>query len=211
MTQDFGNKRDEDASKCEDDDYDEEDDDNGLGEEPEGLINETYLQERQRERESACAHTLISQRCQHEATSAIQVYASHRSGNGDSEEEVRANHAVGESDNGYACQVSGFDLMVYIRDGLLTTAFNHNSIPDLYNMCVQCWERWEPARRKTGVSLALRWSDPTHPSFPYCNSPQSSGDSHCVPMLCGSGGLEERTWLTHKSSSWDWDIKDREM
>lgn len=39
--------------------------------------------------------------------------------------------------------------------------------------------------------------------------PQNSGDSHCVPVLFGFGGLEGRIWLTHKSGSWDGDIKGR--
>lgn len=53
-------------------------------------------------------------------------------------------------------------------------------------------ERWEPARRKTGVSLALWWSDPPPPptlslSFLHSNYPKILGTPTASPCSVGSG------------------------
>lgn len=81
------------------------------------------------------------------------------------------------------------------------------SRPDLFNMCVPCWERWEPARRKTGVSPALWWSDPTSP-LPF-STPTSPKHWELLlrPHVLWARGWEGRTRLTHKSDSWQGDIK----
>lgn len=58
-------------------------------------------------------------------------------------------------------------------------------------MCVPCWEQWEPAGRKTGVSPALWWSDPTNPPpFSTLNSPPKLWELPLRPHVLRVRSLE---------------------
>lgn len=48
---------------------------------------------------------------------------------------------------------------------------------------------------------------PNLPLLSTLELPQNCGNSHCIPVFCGFGGKEGSPWLTHKSDSWQGDIK----